>query len=68
MSSVISWPRRPPNTSAGVRVPRHSAISGARWIALAIVLRETRRILARSLWNFSDSVIGRLASSACRCM
>ena len=37
-SSVISWPRRPPNSSVGVRVPRHSAISGARWIALAIGL------------------------------
>ena len=48
--------------------PRHSAMSGARWMALPTVLRDTRRIFRMSAWNFSESVIGRLARSACRCM
>lgn len=38
------------------------------WMALAIVLRVTRRILIRSRWNFSVSVISRLANKAWRCM
>ena len=37
-------------------------------MALAMVLRETRRILAKSRWKRSLKVIGKLASSAWRCM
>ena len=64
----MTWPRRPPKTSAGVRVPRHSAMSGAMWIAFDMVLRVTRRILPRSLCILGVSVMGRLASKACLCM
>jgi hypothetical protein len=37
-------------------------------MALAIVLRVTRFILRKSPWKAGDSVIGRLASSAWRCL